>query len=92
MEDEEQLFGGFLFTVLAVIVQMLFQLLQTQEWPRISAPCVSAQREEPGPEAMPVLQARGVLAACPHRSGLVHPREGDSSRITTAAVSRQQPW
>lgn len=27
VEDEEQLFGGFLFTLVAMIMQMLFQLL-----------------------------------------------------------------
>lgn len=39
--------------------------------PGISAHCVSAQQEDPGPEAMSMLQARGMLAACLHRSGLV---------------------
>lgn len=37
----------------------------------ISAHRVSAQREDPGPEVMSMLRARGVLAACRHRSGLV---------------------
>lgn len=34
-------------------------------------PGISAQREDPGPEAMPTLQARGMFAAHPRRSGLV---------------------
>ena len=39
----------------------------------ISAHRVSAQREDPGPEATSMLQARGMFAACPHKSGLVLP-------------------